>query len=278
MLKPLPFALLAAIALTPACALPQSSGQTTAASTQGATTLNTIDYAAYAEILQTYVDAEGLVDYSALQAERASLDGFVAQLGAISPTAYEGWSEADQIAFLINAYNAITLQSIIDQQPLKASIRHIPGVWNFRQHPVLGQRLTLDAIEHDILRPDFSEPRIHAALVCAAISCPPLRQEPFTGANLEEQLDDQTQRWLDGPHGLSIDRSQNQVAISSIFDWFGEDWQPRYDAPDQFTGSPKERAALNFIGNYLSPDDQAYLAEGNYRLSYLNYDWALNEQ
>jgi hypothetical protein len=268
--------LLAAIALVPACARPlpvaQRSGQVTAAAT------TPLDYGDYANLLQTYVSPSGLVDYTALQANPDPLQAVVAELGAVSLATYEGWSEADKIAFLINAYNAITLQSIVDQAPLKPSIRDIPGVWTAQRHPVLGQALTLDNLEHDLLRKQFSEPRVHAALVCAAISCPPLRQEPFTGDRLDQQLNDQAQRWLDSPQGLSLDRDQNRVAISSIFKWFGEDWQTQYAAPDQFTGSPKERAVLNFIGNYVSPSDRAYLAEGNYRLDYLDYDWSLNKQ
>jgi hypothetical protein len=271
--KPFSVVLVAAIAFTPACALPLGQATAPIAATQ-----DSIDYTTYAEILKTYVSPQGLVDYEALQAEPEALNSFVAQLGAVSPTAYEDWSQPEKIAFLINAYNAITLQSIIAQQPLKQSIRDIVGVWNFKQHPLLGQGLTLDAIEHDILRQDFTEPRIHAALVCAANSCPPLRQEPFTGAALDTQLEDQTQQWIDGPHGFSIDRDQGQVAISKIFQWFGEDWQTQYAAPDEFTGNPTERAVLNFIGNYVSPSDRAYLAAGDYDLRYLDYDWALNQQ
>ncbi|HSM81544.1 MAG TPA: DUF547 domain-containing protein [Nodosilinea sp.] len=275
--KPQAFVLIAALALTPACARPlaQVGG---GATTQAAGAIDTISYADYGDLLQTHVTPEGLVDYAALQAQPEGLNAFVAQLGAVSPAAYAGWSEAEQIAFLINAYNAITLQSIINQTPLKQSIRDIPGVWNFKQHQVMGQGLTLDAIEHDILRKDFAEPRIHAALVCAAISCPPLRQEPFTGDSLDAQLDDQTRRWLTGPHGIAIDRDQNRVAISAIFKWFGQDWETQYAAPDRFTGNAQERAALNFISGYLSPEDSAYLAEGGYRLGYLDYSWALNQQ
>ncbi len=275
MLKPIPLLLVAAIALAPACAPP--SIQAPADSVTAAVT-EPLDYGDYNDLLKTYVSPTGLVDYGALQAQPAVLESFVAKLGAVSPAAYDSWSEADQIAFLINAYNALTLQSIIAQNPLKQSIRDIPGVWNFKQHRLLGQGLTLDAIEHDILRRQFSEPRIHAALVCAAISCPPLRQEAFTGGDLNAQLDDQVQRWLTSPHGLQIDRDQNRVAISAIFKWFGEDWEAQYAAPDQFTGSPRERGALNFISSYLSPGDRAYLAAGDYRLSYLDYDWALNQQ
>ena len=142
----------------------------------------------------------------------------------------------------------------------------------------MGQSVTLDTIEHEILRKEFQEPRIHAALVCAAISCPTLRQEPYTGDSLNQQLDDQVRKWLSSAHGLKIDRAQNQVSISSIFDWFGEDWQAQYAAEETFAGSPKERAALNFISNYVSSEDKEYLVQGNYKLDYLTYDWSLNRQ
>jgi hypothetical protein len=146
-----------------------------------------------------------------------------------------------------------------------------------KTHVVLGEPVTLDAIEHQILRKKFNEPRIHAALVCAAISCPPLRQEPFTGEQLDAQLDDQVNKWLVS-QGLKLDRAQNRVSISSIFKWFGEDWQKQYSADDKFVGSSKERAVLNFISKYVSPQDREYLAQGNYKLDYLNYDWSLNRQ
>jgi Protein of unknown function, DUF547 len=179
---------------------------------------------------------------------------------------------------MINAYNAITLESIINQKPLKKSIKDIFGVWNFAKHTVAGEAKTLDDIEHNTLRKNFNEPRIHAALVCAAMSCPPLRREPYIGAKLNEQLDDQVRQWLSNGHGLKIDRAQNQVSVSSIFKWFGEDWQKSYGAADKFVGKPTERAVLNFISRYLSPKDQSYLAKGSYKLKYLNYDWSLNRQ
>lgn len=106
------------------------------------------------------------------------------------------------------------------------------------------------------MRKDFQEPRIHAALVCAAISCPPLRQEPYIGENLDEQLDDQVCKWLSSPIELQIDRTQNRVAISSIFDLFGEDWQTKYAIEGTFTGNAKERSALNFISNYVNLEDK----------------------
>jgi hypothetical protein len=278
MLKSRIFFLVGAIAVLAGCAsippLAQNQSQTTEASVASSAPLS---YEDYGTVLRTYVNADGLVDYPALQANPQVLKDFIAQLGSVSPDTYVAWNENEKIAFLINAYNAITLESIINQNPLKGSIKDIFGVWNFTKHTVMGRSLTLDNIEHDILRKDFQEPRIHAALVCAAISCPPLRQEPYTGENLDKQLDDQVRKWLSS-QGLRIDRTQNRVSVSSIFKWFGEDWQKTYAANDKFVGNEKERAVLNFISNYVSLEDKNYLEQGNYKLDYLNYDWLLNKQ
>jgi len=279
MLRPRLFLLIGAIVVLAGCASPpplaQDGNQTTQALVASSDPLS---YEGYETVLRTYVNADGLVDYPALQVNPQGLKDFVAQLRSVSPDTYAAWSENEKIAFLINVYNAITLESIINQNPLKGSIKDIFGVWNFNKHTVMERSLTLDNIEHDILRKDFQEPRIHAALVCAAISCPPLRQEPYTGENLDEQLDDQVRKWLSSPTGLQIDRTQNRVAISSIFDWFGKDWQTKYAIEGTFTGSAKERSALNFISNYVNPEDKEYLEQGNYKLNYLNYDWSLNRQ
>ena len=280
MLKPTYLALIPAIALLSSCAnVPKfaETGDRGDPAKVAATSATPLNYEAYALVLRTYVNSNGLVNYSALQANPQQLKDFVAAIGAVSPNTYAAWSDKEKIAFLINAYNAITLESIIKEQPLKKRIKDIFGVWNVKSHPVVGEPTTLDALEHQILRKKFNEPRIHAALVCAALSCPPLRQEPYTGEKLGAQLDDQVSKWL-STQGLQIDRAQNRVSISSIFKWFGEDWQKQYSADDKFVGSAKERAALNFISNYVSPQDREYLAQGNYKLDYLNYDWSLNRQ
>lgn len=232
----------------------------------------------YAELLSAYVNEKGLVDYTNLQANRQGLDEFAAAIAAVSPETYAGWNEAEQLAFLINAYNAFTLQSIVDQTPLKNSIRDIPGVWRIRQFDIAGERKTLDNIEHQTIRVDFNEPRIHMALVCAAISCPILRDEPYTAGQLDAQLDEQVKNFLASPQGLQIDRQQNRVSVSSIFQWYGEDWIRDYGVDAGFAGNEAERAVLNFISGYLNPDDRDYLRQGGYELTYLEYDWALNQQ
>lgn len=249
-----------------------TSAQVEIASAQG------IDYTIYDEVLSTYVDSEGWVDYADLQQSRQALDTFNNGLATVDDATLSEWSEAEQIAFWINAYNSLTLKSIVDQTPIKPSIKDITGVWRLRKHPINQTDKTLNEIEHDVLRVDFDEPRLHAAIVCAAISCPPLRNEAFTGEQLDEQLDEQVMQWLARPDGLKIDKDAGEVKVSKIFSWFGGDWVPSYGVDSGFTGSKEERAVLNFISNYVSGDDRAYLEAGDYKLSYFDYDWSLNNQ
>ena len=140
------------------------------------------------------------------------------------------------------------------------------------------EQQTLNNIEHDILREDFNEPRIHAALVCAAISCPYLRQEPFTGENLDAQLDDQVRIFISRPEAFEIDRANNEVRLSAIFDWIGGAWVASYGTDDGFAGNEGERAVLNFISGYLNEADSDFLQAGGYDISYNDYDWSLNRQ
>ena len=233
-------------------------------------------YQDYAEVLQTYVSDRGLVDYATLQANRTQLDRFNQSLGTVAPETYESWTEAEQIAFLINAYNSFTLQSIVDRSPLPESIRDIPGVWKRRKFVLAGTEKTLDNIEHDILRKEFNEPRIHVALVCAAISCPPLRNEPYS-ERLDAQLEEQTAIFAASPQGFSLDRQDNRVYLSSIFKWFGQDFEENYGIEDKFQGNDKQRAALNYLSPKLEPQKQEFL-EGDYNVKYLDYDWSLNKQ
>ncbi len=237
-----------------------------------------LDPAPFNAVLRSVVDGQGLVDYAALQRDPAQLDRYLKALGALAPERFASWSEAEQIALLINAYNAFTLRAIIDNDPIRSSIKAIPGVWKFRRHQLMGRGLTLDAIEHEILRREYNEPRIHAALVCAAISCPPLRQEAFTGAALERQLEDQTIRWLASPVGLVIDRAAGTVGISAIFQWFAEDWQRADPQAAAVPGHDKQSAVLRFIARYVPAQERELILGGDYRFAYLPYNWDLNRQ
>ena len=138
----------------------------------------------------------------------------------------------------------------------KNSIRQISGVWDRLKFTVVGEKMTLEHIEHKILRVRFNEPRIHMALVCAAMGCPPPRNEPYVGDRLDQQLDDQTHRFLGNRDNFRIDRKENVVHLSSIFKWFAEDFVETY-APARNLGRHDEEvsAVLNFIARYLDDRD-----------------------
>lgn len=216
----------------------------------------------------------GGVDYKALEADRAELDNYVARLGTVTEAAFSKWPRAEQVAFLINAYNAIVLQQVIDDYPIKRSahpaalIRPANSVWQIAgffadlKHRLLGRDLTLDQIEHEWLRAKLKEPRIHFALVCAARSCPPLRAEAYRADKLDQQLDDQARIFLN-------DRERNRFAnqsaeLSEIFKWFGED----------FGG---EQGLRTFLGRYLNADLAKRVSTSGYRIRYVDYDWTLND-
>ncbi len=237
-----------------------------------------------------HVDDRGQVDYQALAADPTALDAYSSHLASLDRAAFDSWSDTEQIALLSNAYNTFTLQSIVDSLPLSRSfnlgsmahprgIRWISGVWDKKTWTLMGEPVTLDHIEHGILRKDYDEPRLHAALVCAAKSCPPLRHEPFTGAKLEAQLEDQMRRFVTNPAiGLAIDRAAGKVLLSKIFDWYGDDFVSRHLPADDFGDhGDKVRAVLAAATPHLDPEDQAYLREGNFSIGYLDYDWSLNE-
>lgn len=247
-------------------------------------------YEPYEAVLAKYVDERGTVDYRALKANSADLEAFAASLARVRPDEFDSWSDAQKIAFWINAYNALTLEAIIRHYPIessfirslvypKNSIRQIPGVWDKLRFVVLGREMTLDKIEHGTLRTKFNEPRIHVALVCAALSCPPLRNEPYSADKLDEQLGDQARAFLHSPRGFRVSRREGKVYLSSIFKWFGQDFVKTYGTPDGFAGrSDAERAVLSFVSRYVSEADRDFLLRGGYEIEYLDYDWSLNEQ
>lgn len=248
-------------------------------------------YEAYDALLRDYVDERGLVDYPSLQAKRSDLDGFIRSMATLSRKAFEAWTEAERLAFWINAYNAITLERIIDHYPIKKggliaglrypanSIRQIPGVWKKLANTIMGEEITLEGIEHDILRVQFREPRIHAAIVCAALSCPPLRNEAFRAERLEEQLDDQSRKFLAKETRFRIDLEKKRVYLSSILDWFGEDFVGVYNTDGELTKHGKTKgAALEYVSRHVSDEDAQFLLSSGYSVSFLDYDWTLNEQ
>lgn len=208
---------------------------------------------------------EGLVDYSFFQAHRAELDGYLeriagAQLGTLAPAELE--------ALLINAYNALTVWTILEH-PAVGSIREIDGVWTEITHEVGGHRLTLDVIEHNLLRPFFRDPRIHFAVNCASLSCAPLPLWAFEGEGLDEQLEERTRAFLRSSENVRIEG--DELLLSRYFDWYGEDftaagWRPRAES------------IAGFVARYSRPEIAAFVRERDAkpRIRFLEYDWSLN--
>jgi len=229
------------------------------------------DHRGFDLLLRDHVDALGRVDYDAF----ATSESFQRYLEALDRVEPGGMEEADQIALWINAYNAWTIQQI-NRYGERRSIRNIgrvlgvlPGSAAWRE-PVVrvgGRRYTLDEVEHEVLRREFDEPRVHFALVCAALGCPPLRQEAYTGERLHLQLEDQFRRFLhEDPSKNRIDLPSRTLHLSRIFDWYGSD----------FGESPA--AIGRYLARWYEGAEAELLRSGTFRIRYTSYDWSLNVQ
>jgi len=216
-------------------------------------------HAHYNALLQKHVNASGMVDYRALQAAPQALSTYLESLAGVTKTQFSSWSEPQQLAFAFNLYNAATLKLIVDHYPVK-SIRDIGnifrGPWKQKVVRFRGETITLDDLEHGFLREKYKEPRLHVALVCAAMGCPPLRNEAYVAGRLDAQLDDQARTFLRSPKGLVIDHGAKVARISSIFKWYGDDFA---SVPD-------------FVARHSGQDMTGL------KIDYLDYDWSLNQQ
>lgn len=250
------------------------------------------EHSDFNRLLQTYVDDDGFVNYRGFQEYDDELQGYLQQLAAVTAEQIDEWTEPQQLAYWINAYNAFTIQAIVDNYPIKRggltglfvpknSILQIDGVWKELEWDAARGSITLDAIEHEILRKEFEEPRIHFAIVCASFSCPDLRNEAYTATKLDTQLNSQINVFLaDDEKGVFIDADHGRVKVSKIFDWFSEDFVVSSDGKNAFADRGEEKAGvLNFIvANLPDGERKAFLQKDDFRFGYLDYDWELNEQ
>jgi hypothetical protein len=213
--------------------------------------------------------ADGFVDYAALKTGPKTLTDYLGQLASVPKNEFDGWSDANRLAFLINLYNATTLKLIVDHYPVKSirSIGWLPGsAWKQDVVHAFGRVLSLDELEHGIIRREYRDPRVHFALVCAARGCPPLRAEAFVGARLNEQLDDQGRIFLGQAAKNRVDVTAHVVHLSPIFKWFGEDFEGQ-------AGS-----VLKFVAPFLLEPVSRALASGDWKIDYTDYDWSLNDR
>ena len=223
-----------------------------------------LDHQPLSALLGAYVNERGLVDYGGLNAREAELDAYVA---AVAAAPVEQMGRDQRLALLINAYNAFTLKLILDHWPTD-SIKSIPGDqrWEAVRWDVGGAKYSLNQIEHEQIRPNFAEPRIHFALVCAAMGCPKLRNEAYEPERLEEQLEDQAEYTHSHNTWFSFDASTNTANLTALYDWYGGDFE-------QAAGS-----ALQFAARYSDPLASALESGKDVRIEWLDYDWSLNVQ
>ena len=235
------------------------------------------------QVLDLYV-RDGLVYYRALKRDRRVLDAYVnglatASIGAAPPN--------EQLAFWLNAYNALVLRTVIDQYPIPqrsreypaGSIRQIPGVFERLPHRVAGRAVTLDQIEQTIL-PGFHDPRVYFALGRGSIGGGRLRSEAFTGTNLERQLAEVANECVNRTQCVAVDRVQNKVMASAIFSWREKEFSPVYadKAAAVFSSrSPIERAILAFVEPRLLTTERDFLARNAFKVEYARFDWSLND-
>ena len=235
------------------------------------------------QILDQYV-RDGFVYYAALRAERRGLDRHVAAL-AERPAGFDAWSEARRLAYWLNGYNALVLRTVIDHYPIRGtlaefpehSVMQIPGVFSGREHRVAGRRLTLQAIEDELVAA-FGDPRAHLALGRGAVGSPRLRSEAFSGDRLEAQLQAVVADFATTPHHVTLDRAGDEVVVSAVLGWRAEQFAVLADAGIGDTGrSPIERAIVALISPVLFPSERAFLSRNTFRFRYRDFDWRLND-
>lgn len=221
-----------------------------------------VDHSIYDALLADHVREGGWVDYRGLERDRSRLDAYREVLAAAP---FDELGRNEKLALLMNAYNAFTLELILDHgRP--ASIRDIPAGerWEAVRWQIGPHTWSLDQIEHRQIRPKFVEPRIHFALVCAAVGCPPLRREAYQADRVNEQLADQTKFVHAHESWLEMLKSQDRIRLTRYYDWYDDDFA-------QVAGSVLEYAARH------SPALRDRLSEpGRPEIEWIEYDWALN--
>ncbi|MFZ2148529.1 MAG: DUF547 domain-containing protein, partial [Sedimentisphaerales bacterium] len=246
-----------------------------------------------AEILKNYVNDEGMVDYKTLRRKRLELKALLQEFNSLEPNEYKTWPKEDKIAFWLNAYNIQMLNIITENYPIESSrflrlfpgwgpnsILHVKGIWTNYKFLVMDEEFTLSEVDKRFFRKEFDDPRIFFAMSRASLSSPPLRNEPYYGYKLSEQLDDQVKRFLSSPLAFGTDKEKGRVYLSSLFQSssYGKEFISKFAIDKKFKDQePTTRAVLNFITNYVSEEKVSFLEVGNYSVNFMKYDWTIND-
>ncbi len=218
------------------------------------------------------------VDYAALAKNRTQLESYLKQLSSVSQGSFETWSRDEQLAFLINAYNAWTLELILQKYPDIKSIKELGGFlsspWAKSFIPLLGATRSLDDIEHTLIRGSglYPDPRIHFAVNCASIGCPALRKEAYVGTKMDAQLKEQTHLFLSDRNRNRL--NGNTLELSSIFKWYEKDFRKGWLSIYSLANFVEQNAGS--LG--LTAGQVKQINEGSIEIDFLDYDWRLNDK
>jgi hypothetical protein len=215
-------------------------------------------------LLKKHVEPTGMVDYKGFISDSIQLNAYLDILSEGSPDP-KSYSREARLAYWINAYNAFTVKLIVDNYPLESikdlnptvAIPMVSTIWNKKFFSIGGEKMSLDNIEHDILRKEFNEPRIHFAINCASISCPPLRSEAYLAERLEQQLEEQASMFINDPERNVL--TPDNPEISKIFSWFSGDFK-------------KNQSLIEFLNKYANTK-----INEDADIDYMDYDWRLNQ-
>ena len=219
------------------------------------------------------------VDYAGFASDRPALKAYLDGLSAVPPATFSRGSRAERQAFLTNAYNAFTVELILTRYPDLKSIKDLGSLlsspWKPKWIPLLGTKVSLDEIEHGMLRKrgDYDDPRVHFAVNCASVGCPALREEAFVASRLDAQMDEQTLRFLSDRSRNRYNTQRGRLELSKIFDWYGEDFR---------VGHRGIASLPAFVARYAdqladAPADRERIRSGTVDIVYADYDWALND-
>lgn len=224
-----------------------------------------VSHSSFDQLLQKYVDEQGMVNYKGLKADRAKLRSYLSILENNSPQ--NSWTRDQKLAYWINAYNAYTLDLILEHYPVESikdigstiKIPFVSTAWDIKFINIGGKEYDLNNIEHSIIRKDFDEPRIHFALVCAAVSCPKLQNRAYVSEKLDEQLTKAANEFLANPAKNKF-KNENKATLSKLFNWYGGDFK-------------NNGTLIEYINKY-SPTKLSENAD----IDWMDYNWQLNEQ
>lgn len=223
-------------------------------------------YRDYQKSISKYISIkDGLVNYKQIKVHSKGIVNFLEKTGAIDKKTFNSWNKDQKLAFLINLYNVSTIKLIIDNYPIE-SIKNIGAAWDIKFIDYLGSKISLNTLEHEIIRKQTDDPRIHFALVCAAKGCAVLRTNPFTASELDEQLEEATNLFFSTRFKNYLDSFNNTLYLSPIFKWYREDFEKK-------SGSVKK-----YVLPYLTDRKLSQSEIDKLKISYTKYDWSLNDR